>query len=274
MEQPNAAFDYRKMNVHGPFDLIGDVHGCADELQALLKRLGYGVIENRPGQTLNSGPVYVHPHGRRAIFLGDLVDRGPRILDTLRLVYNMIQHGSAFSVMGNHDDKLMRKLDGRNVQVTHGLENTMAQLDALPRSVKPQFEKGLRAFLKSLGHYYILDGGRLVVAHAGIEQALQGKGGDKVRAFTLYGKTTGRKDEYGLPERLDWAAQYRGEAMVVYGHTPVPEAVWVNNTINIDTGCVFGGSLTALRYPEKELVAIPARQVYRESLRPFPRATV
>ena len=57
--------------------------------------------------------------------------------------------------------------------------------------------------------------------------------------------------------------------MVVYGHTPVPDAEWLNNTICIDTGCVFGGELTALRYPERELVSVPAQRAYYEPIRPL-----
>ncbi|MCB0014243.1 MAG: hypothetical protein KDE34_20160, partial [Anaerolineales bacterium] len=87
--------------------------------------------------------------------------------------------------------------------------------------------------------------------------------------FALYGDTTGERDEYGLPVRLDWAADYRGRALVAYGHTPTATAEWLNNTICLDTGCVFGHKLTALRYPEKELVDVPAAETYAESARPF-----
>ena len=108
------------------------------------------------------------------------------------------------------------------------------------------------------GQPLCLDDGKLVVAHAGMKEEMQGRGSGKVRDFALYGETTGETDEFGLPVRYNWAAEYRGKAMVVYGHTPVPEPEWLNRTINIDTGCVFGGKLTALRYPEKELVSVPA----------------
>ncbi|HWF89686.1 MAG TPA: polynucleotide kinase-phosphatase, partial [Pyrinomonadaceae bacterium] len=116
---------------------------------------------------------------------------------------------------------------------------------------------------------YVLDDGRLVVAHAGLKEELQGRGSGKVRDFALFGETTGETDEFGLPVRYNWAAEYRGKAMVVYGHTPVPEPEWLNRTICIDTGCVFGGKLTALRYPEKELISVPALQTYYEPAKPF-----
>lgn len=251
-----------KRDEHGPFDIIGDVHGCRDELEALLARLGYAV-------SAGEGLFHAHPGGRRAIFLGDLVDRGPHILDTVRLVRNMVQGGSALCVPGNHDMKLLRKLRGKNVQITHGLANTLAEIDALPEGVRATFRDELAGFLDGLVSHYVLDDGKLVVAHAGMKEEMQGRGSAKVRDFALYGETTGETDEFGLPVRFDWASEYRGHAMVVYGHTPVPEPDWVNRTVNIDTGCVFGGKLTALRYPEKEFVSVPAARTYCEPARPF-----
>lgn len=261
------------MRDSGPFDLIGDVHGCYVELEVLLNKLGYVVCEQLPGQALASGPVYRHPEGRLAVFLGDLVDRGPRILDTVRLVYNMVFRGAALCVCGNHDDKLLRKLKGRNVTIAHGLEMSLAEIDALPQPVKRPFIRDLTAFLETLPYHYILDNGRLVIAHAGLKEEFHGKHSKASRAFALYGEVTGVRDSYNLPVRGDWPSRYQGEAWVVYGHVPVQKPAWKNRTVGIDTGCVFGGKLTALRYPEMETVSVPARQVYYESLRPFPRAS-
>ncbi|MBW4600758.1 MAG: polynucleotide kinase-phosphatase [Calothrix sp. FI2-JRJ7] len=242
----------------GPFDIIGDIHGCCDELELLLEKLGY-----------HKGEYYYHPEGRKAVFLGDLVDRGARILDTVNLVRNMVNSGTALCVPGNHEHKLLRKLRGKNVRVNHGLEQTLAEIDALPEDTREDFIKDLREFIDSLISHYVLDGGQLVVAHAGMKREMQGRGSGAVREFALYGETTGEIDEFGLPVRFNWAGEYRGDAMVVYGHTPVPEAEWLNNTIDIDTGCVFGGKLTALRYPEKELVSVPAAKVYCEPVKPI-----
>jgi polynucleotide kinase-phosphatase len=253
----------------GPFDVIGDVHGCASELEELLELLGYEAVERRPGEFPGGGPVYAHPEGRRAVFVGDLVDRGPRILDSIRIVRNMVEHGSAHAVPGNHDVKLVRALRARDVQISHGLERTLAELDALPQERRQLARDETVRFLDPLVSHYVFDDGELVVAHAGMKQEMQGRGSGKVRDFALYGETTGETDQFGLPVRWNWAAEYRGRAMVVYGHTPVPAPEWLNRTINIDTGCVFGGRLTALRYPEQTLVSVPARAVYAEPVRPF-----
>ncbi len=260
---------------HGPFDIIGDIHGCCDELETLLSQLGYEpTYPSHPGNIgVNLGiwdfPTYSHPQGRKAVFLGDLVDRGPRILDTVKLVRNMVVAGSGICVPGNHENKLLRKLRGKNVRVSHGLAQTLEEIDGIPEPERKTAIKALIEFLDSLVSHYVLDNGNLVVAHAGMKQEMQGRGSGAVREFALYGETTGEIDEFGFPLRFNWASEYRGEALVVYGHTPVPEAEWLNNTIDIDTGCVFGGKLTALRYPERELVAIAAKRVYCEPLKTF-----
>jgi len=244
---------------HGPFDLIGDIHGCRDELVALLERLGYTVGGTR------EAPEVGAPEGRKAVFVGDLVDRGPDSPGVLRLVMHMVGAGTALCVPGNHDVKLQRKINGRDVRVTHGLAETLEQLSAEPEDFKREVAK----FIDSLVSHYVLDDGKLVVAHAGLKQELQGRTSGRVREFALYGETTGETDEFGLPVRYDWASDYRGPAMVVYGHTPVPDAEWVNRTICIDTGCVFGGKLTALRYPEKELVSVSAAREYYAPVKPL-----
>ncbi len=246
---------------HGPFDIIGDIHGCYDELVTLLQKLGYQVGEDY---------AVTPPVGRRTVFLGDLVDRGPNTPAVLRLVMNMVSAGSAICVPGNHDTKLLKKLKGKNVQLTHGLAETVQQLEAEPA----EFRQQVAQFIDDLVSHYVLDEGRLVVAHAGMIESMQGRGSGKVREFALYGETTGETDEFGLPVRYNWAAEYRGRATVVYGHTPIPEPEWLNNTINIDTGCVFGGQLTALRYPERELVSVPAAYTYAQPAKPFLEAEV
>ena len=192
------------------------------------------------------------------MFVGDLVDRGPRVVDALRLGMAMVRGGTAFMVPGNHDDKLLRKLDGRTVHVAHGLEETLAELAQAPGA----FVDEVHAFLAGLPSHLVLDGGRLVVAHAGLPQGLHGRDSRRVRDRALFGETTGVLDADGLPLRVDWAARYIGRALVAYGHTPVLEPRWRNETVDVDTGCVFGGALTALRWTERTVVSEPARRAY------------
>ncbi len=246
----------------GPFDVIGDVHGCRAELEQLLTQLGYQLERDSEGR-----PVGARHPARRAIFVGDLVDRGPDTPGVLRLV--MVRAGTALCVSGNHEAKLNRALQGRNVRLNHGLPETMAQLAGEPE----EFRAEVARFVDGLISHYVLDGGRLVVSHAGLIERYQGRASGRVREFCLYGQTTGETDEYGLPVRYPWAQEYRGRAMVLYGHTPVPAPEWLNNTLCLDTGCVFGGRLTALNYPERTVVHVPAARIYYTPAKPFPAAS-
>ncbi|MGP3982877.1 polynucleotide kinase-phosphatase [Streptomyces sp. KR80] len=248
----------------GPFDIIGDVHGCRSELETLLTELGYALERDDQGRPVGAG----HPEGRTAVFVGDLVDRGPDSPGVLRLVMGMVAAGTALCVPGNHENKLGRYLKGRQVQHTHGLAETIEQLEK-EDAADPAFRTRVGEFIDSLVSHYVLDGGRLVVCHAGLPERYHGRTSGRVRSHALYGDTTGETDEFGLPVRYPWAEDYRGRAAVVYGHTPTPRASWLNNTICLDTGCVFGGRMTALRWPERELVDVPAEQVWYEPAKPL-----
>ncbi len=246
---------------HGPFDVIGDVHGCRQELESLLTTLGYDLTRDDQGRPVDA----LHPEGRRPVFVGDLVDRGPDSPGVLRLVMGMVGAGHALCVPGNHEAKLVRALGNKDVRTSHGLAETLSQL----AEESEDFRRDVADFCYGLVSHLVLDDGRLVVAHAGLKEAYHGRASGRVRSFALYGDTTGETDEFGLPVRYPWANDYRGRAMVLYGHTPTPEAEWVNNTMCLDTGCVFGGKLTALRYPEKDVVSVPAEQVWYEPAKPF-----
>ncbi len=241
------------------FDIMTDVHGCLDEFGELLERLGYDRPE-RPDRD-----PWRPPPGRHLVIAGDLVDRGPAIVGLLRVAMAMVEDGAMSVTVGNHDDKLLRALRGRPVRLTQGLETSLAQLG----DERGRFRRRVIDFLASLPSHLVLDDGRLVVAHAGLPEKMHGKTGGRVREVAMYGLTKPGLDAWGLPLRIDWAASYTGTARVVYGHTPVVEPVWSNNTIDIDTGCPFGHRLTALRYPELELVSVPARGVYQEKGGPF-----
>jgi protein phosphatase len=244
----------------GPFDVIGDIHGCRPELERLLTDLGYTLTRDEAGRPVDA----VHPD-RRAVFVGDLVDRGPDSPGVLRLVMGMVAAGNAYCVPGNHEDKLLRALRGKNVKISHGLETTLEQLALEPE----EFRDEVMTFIDGLISHYVFDGGKLVVSHAGLVERMHGRTSGRVRSFCLYGETTGETDEFGLPVRYPWANDYRGRATVVYGHTPTPEPEWINNTICLDTGCVFGGALTALRYPERELVSVQAAEEYYAPAKPL-----
>ncbi len=250
-----------RRDLTGPFDIIGDVHGCAPELRGLLERLGWNLDRDESGSAVGAS----HPDGRMALFVGDLVDRGPDTPGVLRLVMGMVTSGSALCVSGNHEAKLVKALRGSKVQTKHGLAESLAQL----ATESEEFRDRAASFMDHLISHYVLDAGRLVVAHAGLKEAYHGRSSSRVRAFALYGDTTGETDEYGLPVRYPWARDYRGAAMVVYGHTPVPEPEWLNNTICLDTGAVFGGRLTALRYPSRELVSVSAEREWYPPARPL-----
>lgn len=235
----------------GPFDIVGDVHGCWDELRALLDGLGWEV-------ELRGGRFHLHhPEGRKLVFLGDLVDRGPGIVPTLQLAMDAVASGVALCISGNHEAKLLKKLQGHDVRISGGLRETLDQLEETDAA----FRQRLRGFLATLHHHYQLDGGRLVVAHGGLPAHMQGRDSPKVQSTALYGDAP-RRDAGGKLVRGDWTATYHGDALVVYGHTPVEEPRIRNGTVNIDTGCVFGGRLTALRYPEGEFVSVPAQRAY------------
>lgn len=253
-----------RKDIHGPFDIIGDIHGCASELRTLLAELGWE-IQYEGAIAIDAA----HPEGRQAVFVGDLVDRGPDTPGVLRLAMGMVASGNALCVSGNHEAKLTRALKGSKVTVSHGLAESLEQM----ATESEDFGKQALEFMDGLVSHYVLDGGKLVVAHAGLKESYHGRSSGRVRSFALYGDTTGETDEYGLPVRYPWAEEYRGQAMVVYGHTPVPKAEWINNTICLDTGVVFGGELTALRYPEREIVSVPAERQWYEPVRPLAPAT-
>ncbi|RIJ21498.1 polynucleotide kinase-phosphatase, partial [Clavibacter michiganensis subsp. insidiosus] len=248
----------------GPFDAIGDVHGCRAELETLLGELGYEIQRDERGRPVDAA----HPAGRRAVFLGDLVDRGPDTPGVLRLVMGMVRAGHAFAVPGNHEDKLVKALQGKKVRVAYGLAESLAQLAEEDEAFRVDVER----FCRELVSHLVLDGGDLVVAHAGLIEAYQGRASGRVRAFALWGDATiGETDEHGLPVRRDWALDYRGSATVLYGHVAGVSTEWVNGTLCLDTGCVFGGELTALRWPEREVVSVSAERVWSEPAVPLGR---
>jgi protein phosphatase len=230
-------------------DIIGDIHGCLPEFRRLTEQLGYQWDKGIP----------IHPNNRVLGFVGDITDRGPESLKVIEIVWRLVfEQKNGFYTPGNHCNKLYRYFLGRNVQIKHGLETTVAEYESLYKKDQQFIRKKFMELYEKAPLYFVLDNEKLVIAHAGIKQEYIGKTSDKVKTFVLYGDITGKQNPDGTPVRNDWAMNYQGEAIIVYGHTPVPEPRSINNTYNIDTGAVFGGKLTALRYPEMELVSVPS----------------
>lgn len=241
-----------------PFDLIGDVHGCIRELRQLLEQLGY-----EP-----EGEGYSHRDGRRLVFVGDLVDRGPGVAEVLQIALAMHAAGTALLVVGNHDEKFLRWLRGRHVHITFGLHETIMSLQALPAQEGETVRARATALFANAPSYLLLDGGRLVVTHGAILDPMIGTWNEDVARYCMYGDVIGHT-AHGKPMRRDWGAardirSAGGEQAprIVYGHNVVPTLRWVNRTVDIDTGCVYGGHLSALRYPECEFVQVPAERAY------------
>lgn len=253
-----------KRHERGAFDIISDVHGCCDELEELLAALGYGV--HFEGAGANRRAITSAPRGRRAVFVGDLTDRGPRSPDVLRIVMAMVAAGHAFAVPGNHDVKVWRWLSGKNVSPSHGLDRTIAQFGEQTQA----FRDGVKAFIEALPTYVWLDAGALAVAHAGIRSDMLGRLTNSISHFCVYGDTDGKTDDNGLALRFNWAVRDpKAKTFVVYGHIPVETPTFVNQSVCIDTGCCFGGALTALRWPERTSLSVKARKSYYQSLRDF-----
>jgi protein phosphatase len=231
------------------YDIIGDIHGCFDELLQLIDKLGYTKVNDIP----------IHPEGRQLAFVGDAMDRGPDSVKTLNFMFRLQDARKLIYSPGNHCNKFYRYAKGNSIQLKHGIETTVAELEKLSSDKRHFFLKRYVEFYETLPLYQVLDNKKLIIAHAGIrENLLDSTNRKKIRSFVLYGDTTGEIHPNGRPVRRDWAKHYHGRSFIVYGHTPVKEARFVHNTVNIDTGCVFGGQLTAIRYPEKEIVAMPS----------------
>ena len=234
------------------FDIIGDVHGCYGELVLLLEKLGY---ESEDPFLI----PYTHPRGRQAVFVGDLVDRGPNSPGVVAIVRQMVKTGTGLCVIGNHDHKLLRYLKGNKVKVGKALADCLNQIDSKNILSKKEIIK----FFEKLPYKLLLDSDQLLVCHAGLKEKYHLMEENKiVRAKCLYGETTGKTDLKGFPIRLPWQKDYRGNRIVVHGHTPLEEPSIENRIYSIDTSCCFGGKLTALRYPEMKLMSQKAFSNY------------
>jgi protein phosphatase len=234
-------------------DIIGDIHGCFQEFHDLTKKLGYAWETGIP----------VHADDRKLAFVGDLTDRGPNSLKVIEVVWKLvIQEKAAFYVPGNHCNKLYRFFLGNKVQITHGLETTVAEFKVLSKEEQHRVREMFVDLYENSPLYQTFQEEKLIIAHAGIREDYIGKENSKVKTFVLYGDITGQQNPDGSPVRRDWAKNYHGEYIIVFGHTPMKEPRIINKTYNIDTGAVFGGKLTALQYPEMNIVSVPSSMPY------------
>lgn len=264
IERRKMRSDFQSLT--GPFDIIGDVHGCFDELCQLITKLGYELTSSPHKNSVDTMHSVQHAEQRTLVFVGDLVDRGPASVPCLKLVRDLCEQGQAYCVAGNHEARLRNWLEDGSVKLTHGLATTAHEFSTVSADLRQQ----LTDFIAELPTYMQLDHGQLLIAHAGLQASMHGREGGKVVSFCLYGDTgKGAKDEFGLPIRRDWAQDYTDDTLVVHGHVPMLKARHLNNTWCIDTGCAFGGELTALRYPEKILVAVPAIQQWAKPTAPL-----
>lgn len=229
---------------HGPFDIIGDVHGCAKELESLLEKLGWQQDADGCYQHVDSN--------RMVVFVGDLVDRGPDTPKVLQIAMDLLEKKRAFWVLGNHDDKLRRWLKGNKVKLSHGIQETIDQLEAYSQ----EFHQKIFETLDSLPSYIVFNDDQLIIAHAGLKEKFHFQMTEGAHKFALFGQPTGKYDDHGYPIRYPWEQDYQGKATVIFGHVIVDEVQNINNCIDIDTGCVFGGKLTAYRWPEQEIVQV------------------
>lgn len=241
------------------YDFISDIHGCFIELCELLSVLGYQ----------QKGRGFVHPDGRKVVFVGDITDRGDNSIEVIQLVSEMVSSGHAVYVPGNHCNKLYRYLIGRPVTINHGLETTVYEINSLTAAKRKDIISTFLDLYKNAPLYASFDDEKVVAAHAGLTESLYGSYSKEAERFVLYGDVTGRKDKNGLPIRGDWAQLYLGNRLVVYGHTPVLSARYVNKTVNIDTGCVFGNALTAFQYPEEKTLSVPSSYSFVPAKFPF-----
>lgn len=240
-------------------DFIGDIHGCFDEFIEILSKLGYQ--ENDEG-------YYIHPEGRKILSLGDVVSRGPKSIETLQFFQKLVAAGHAYMIDSNHGWKIARWLDGKNVKMAHGDENVAAEFEEYERKYGSEAAEKLKGQIKELlleakSHYIIRKNGvnAVVAVHAGIKDHYNGKQSPRISDFCRYGDSEGL-DENGKPIRKDWSISHKSSELILWGHDPKPQPLLVNNTLNIDQGLVFGGSLTAYRYPERQIVSVKAKQDY------------
>jgi len=216
--------------------IIGDVHGCLNELKNLLENFRY-----KPGQD-------------RLIFVGDLVDRGPYSAETIQFVRDLSERYDVISVMGNHEEKYVRYRNWQLKAQEIGKTIPMTFPDA-KKDIFNKLSETDHQWLKEKPHYYKDDG--FLVVHGGVckRRHLQIEDLNKKKYYRRL-RALRQIDVEGKMRSLDspteesdrhWSKDYDGRfGKVIFGHDPCEEVRISPNAYGIDTGCCFGGKLTAL----------------------------
>ena len=248
-----------QIDVGNGLDIIGDIHGCFDEFMELLFKLGY----------VEKDGLFVHPEGRKLVSVGDITSRGPKSIAALKFFIAHKKAGLSYMTDSNHGWKIARWLDGRNVQLTHGddaVAAEFAEYEAVHgrKAVDKLRMASKELLLKAPSHYILMKDGEevAVVTHAGIRDSYIGQDSGKIRSFTRYGDVRGFDEVTGRPLRYDWFLEHKSKHTIIWGHDPKIEPLFTHNTVNIDQGCVFGGSLTALRFPEMTTISVKGNVDY------------
>lgn len=227
------------------YDFIGDVHGCKKTLDALFVKLGYAW----------RGNVWVHPHGRIPVFLGDLIDKGPDSYGVLKLALRMVFRNKALYVPGNHCEKLYRFIKGGGTNLSVQLQKTIAQIKG---SIDGKaLMRDFASFMSKVKTHLVLDGGNVVAVHASVTKDTVGVYNKETYRMNLFGFVNQSVlNQNGVPMRIPTMDMYVGDKLVIHGHIKMREPRYGNNVLNIDTSCgKMGGKLTSYRYPEGNLVS-------------------
>jgi hypothetical protein len=212
--------------------VVGDIHGCYDELQDLLALVGFSGAD-------------------RLICVGDLVVKGERSREVLDLFMTDARFAS---VLGNHDRAVMRALRGEQIELKQTQEKCVAELS---------HQGGRYAqYLSSLPLW--LDLGAYAVVHAGVRPGVALSAQDVEDLTELRTLGPDRTSRAGVP----WYDIYEGEKVILFGHWPAGHPRRGPSALGLDTGCVYGYELTAFILEENQLVSVPARRAYSGSAEP------
>ena len=210
--------------------VIGDVHGCSDELEELILKLQLAPED-------------------KLIFVGDLINKGPQSRKVLEIVTKL----KAICLLGNHELGFLKYLESNQFPRRSQFEEVITDLGHdLPK---------WRAWMKGLPTFYETE--QFLIVHAGIipgvkVQDIPANIITRVRTWDGSGKDLNNKKD------PPWYDFYAGDKLIVYGHWANQGLLIRENTIGLDSGCVWGGALTAVILPERKIVQVKSKRAYRD----------